>query len=174
MNTKNVSTSIFLAAALSASGAVLAGTPALVLSGRVEAVDRVAGVVTVLGHSVRTQDARRVLLGQLVNVYGSMGADGTLAGATLESVDTYVAGTRSAAKTSDRAAALTGTGDEAQALTGTGDEAQALTGTGDQAQALTGTGDQAQALTGTGDQAQALTGTGDQAEALTGTGSSAE
>lgn len=154
-----------------ASTMAYAGASNLLVSGRVDSVDAASGTLTVQGHSFKTADARRVVQGQMVNVYGTVNKDGTIANAVLESAPTYSLQS-SSGKAPTKAAALTGTGNEAEALTGTGDQAEALTGTGDQAEALTGTGDQAEALTGTGERAEALTGTGDQAEALTGTGDS--
>ena len=154
------------------SAIATAASPKLLISGRVDAVDATSGSLTIEGKSIHTADARRVLPGQFVNVYGVLNRDGSISDVAVESASTYVIGAGTVAKS--RAAALTGTGDEAEALTGTGDDAEALTGTGDEAEALTGTGDEAEALTGTGDEAEALTGTGDEAEALTGTGDSAE
>jgi hypothetical protein len=151
-----------VAATMVVSAMATSGTSQLLISGRVDAVDAASGALTIQGKSIHTTDARRVLPGQFVNVYGVLNKDGSISNVAVETASTYVLGVASQVPT--RAAALTGTGDEAEALTGTGDEAEALTGTGDEAEALTGTGDEAEALTGTGDEAEALTGTGETAE----------
>jgi hypothetical protein len=143
-----------------ASTVAYSGTASLLFTGRVDSVDASAGSLSVLGHSIKTADARRVLPGQLVNVYGVIATDGSIANVSLESVANYSVAASDATGL-NRVVGLTGTGDQAEGLTGTGDQAEGLTGTGDQAEGLTGTGDQAEGLTGTGDQAEGLTGTGD-------------
>jgi hypothetical protein len=155
-----------------ASTIAYAGASNLLVSGQVESVDAATGMLTVQGHSFKSADARRVLPGQMVNVYGTINADGTIANAVLESAPSYAVQTSSTS--TSKAAALTGTGAEAQALTGTGGKAEALTGTGSHTEALTGTGSHTEALTGTGSHTEALTGTGGRAEALTGTGDRTE
>ena len=91
MTNKMVATVVMgatLAAAISASAANLE----LLLSGPVDSVSARNNTIEVLGRSVQTKDALRVVKGQRVNVYGVLLRNGAIANAVVESVSEYVPG----------------------------------------------------------------------------------
>jgi len=76
--------------ALVSMHAVAENAKELLVSGPVDAVS--ADSVAVLGRSIATNDAYRVVVGQRVNVYGVLKEDGSIADAELESISAYVPG----------------------------------------------------------------------------------
>jgi hypothetical protein len=73
--------------------AAAAPMSSLLLTGRVEYVNGSEGVLYVLGHKIHSGDAKRVVKGQLVNVYGIISPNGAVVdGAQVESVSTYAVG----------------------------------------------------------------------------------
>ena len=73
-------------------GGAFANERELLLSGPVDAIDTQANSVVVMGRIVETIDAYRVVVGQRINVYGTLEKDGSIGDALLESITTYVPG----------------------------------------------------------------------------------
>ena len=157
-----------LAGAVIATTSVQAGASKLLIVGNVESVDIPAESITVQGKSIRTDDARRVLPGQFVNVYGVINADGTISNYFIESAPSYA---------TDVAAAntLVSVAEQPNAPTISNSvKAERVIGTGVKAERVIGTGVKAERVIGTGVQAQRVIGTGVQAERVIGTGKSVE
>jgi hypothetical protein len=197
---KHIHTLIAGALTLATGVATAAPVQTLLLTGRVEFVNSSEGVVQVLGRKIYSNDARRVVLGQLINVYGISSADGSINKAQLESVANYVVGDATAyvdgfVTSVDSAAGVVYVGSTpvpisqlaTAQLPKPGDQVSVfgtqsaqggeivvrraiLSGSGDREQILSGSGDKGQILSGSGDKGQILSGSGDRGQILSGSG----
>jgi hypothetical protein len=177
---------------LMTGASMAAPMPSLLLTGRVEYVNSTEGILYVLGHKIHSGDARRVVQGQLVNVYGVASTDGTISGAQIESVSSYAVGTdqlfvRGVITAVDEAAGLVYVGSTAvpvSQITAQGaaprvGNAIGVFGTQDTASSpfvvrgaiLSGSGEKEAILSGSGEQAAILSGSGaSRAQILSGSG----
>jgi hypothetical protein len=161
----------FAAGVLVTTTASTAGTK-MVLVGSIESVDLASKVVTISGHHIVTADATRVVVGQVVKVFGTALASGKIVNAQLESGASYTvaAGSPAEATSAKVAPTLTGGGGVGAQLTGGGGVGAQLTGGGGVGAQLTGGGGVDAQLTGGGGVGAQLTGGGGVNAQLTGGG----
>lgn len=166
---KNIKTSaMLLSLGLVATAFAEAGSTPLI-SGVIQSVDTIQKKVVVAGKSISTPDATRVVLGQAVNVYGSLAPDGTILNAVLESTPTYAAGKNPAVADTAaqaRAAGISVGGNAAAGISVGGAESQGISVGGHQAEGISVGGAQAQGISVGGVRAEGISVGGTRAEGI--------
>jgi hypothetical protein len=170
----------FAAAFVGFAGIGNAGTGLqnLLITGTVDSVDVSSGAVVVSGQRVATSDAKRLVIGQTVSVFGQRFADGSIRNASIEAASQYVlASAPSAIDTksrNDRLAGISGVGDRSEGISGVGSHSEGISGVGDRSEGISGVGSHSEGISGVGERSEGISGVGSHSEGISGVGDRSE